>query len=161
WDLKSGKCERSFAVGGWALGLSKGGKKIICSRADYSVRIYETASGKELVKLAGHTNEPWAAALSPDGKIAVTGGYASTIRVWGAGTGKYLRSFTGVTDYPRCIAWSPDGKRVAVGHQTGTVQGGTGTMRIWDVKTGKEVVTAKAKHAGAITSVSWSKGGKR
>lgn len=161
WDLKTGKCERSFGTGGWGFGLSKDGKKIICSQADRSVRIHETATGKELLKLTGHTNEVWVASLSPDGKTAITGGYDLTLRVWDAQTGKHLRNFKAVTDYPRCIAWSSDSTQVAVGHHSGQFQTGKGTLRVWDVKTGTELFAGKQTHSGAITTVTYSRGGKR
>jgi WD40 repeat protein len=50
---------------------------------------------------------------------------------------------------------------VAVGHcANGEFMTAAGTLRIWDVETGKEVASGSG-HTGAITAVSWSKDGKR
>src|SRR5262249_45007233 len=70
------------------------------------------------------------------------------------------RQFLNITDHPRCMAWSPDGKQIAVGHFSGNFLSGTGVVRIWDFATGKEVRSMPG-HTAAITSVSWTKDGKR
>jgi WD40 repeat protein len=163
WNLETGKEIRHFAPDSyvWGLSASRDGKRVLASRADSSVRLYEVETGKELLKLVGHTGEVWVVGLSPDGKVAVTGAFDRTLRVWDAETGKQIRAFANVVDYPRCIAWSPDGKKVAVGHFTGVnYQTAASTLRIWDVESGRELVSG-AGHTGGITAVSWSNDGKQ
>jgi len=165
WDLDTGKQVRSFAAGNWAwgLGISGDNKRVIAGHnSDNSVGVYEVATGKEVQKLTGHTGQVWVALLSDDGKTAVTGALDRSVRVWDVETGRQLRSFAGVTDLPRCAAWSPDGKRVAIGHYNGNAPflSAPGTVRIWDVETGKQVASGGG-HTGAITAVSWSKDGKK
>src|SRR5262245_4205635 len=120
WELDTGKRVRTFSTGGWGLDLSRDGKKVLCSAADRSIRLYDFDTGKELKRFIGHRGEVWAASLSPDGKHAFTGGFDRVIRVWETATGKEVRSFS-TTDYPRCSALSPDGKHLAVGHFPGTL----------------------------------------
>ncbi len=162
WDLATSKEVRHFSPGVWAWGLSlsRDGKHVLASHSDRSVRLYELATGKELVKLVRHTGEVWGAGLSPDGKVAVTGGFDRALHAWDARTGKHLRAFENVTDMVRCLTFSPDGKKVAVGHfAAGNVATSAGTVRIWDVQTGK-LERSGTGHTGAITSVTWSRDGK-
>src|SRR5205807_5126270 len=55
WDLDAGKCLRTFGRGGWGLDVSRDGKRVICSRADRGVWVYELETGKELARFLGHT----------------------------------------------------------------------------------------------------------
>ncbi|MDR1267900.1 MAG: WD40 repeat domain-containing protein [Planctomycetaceae bacterium] len=49
---------------------------------DNTARIYDTATGKELQKLEGHTNAVQSAVFSPDGKMIVTASWDKTARIW-------------------------------------------------------------------------------
>ena len=163
WDLKTGKCLRTFGegLGGWGLCVSRDGKRVLCSCPDNSVRLWELETGKEVQRFTGHTNHAWAASLSPDDKYAVTGGLDRTVRVWDVGTGKEVRQFKGVADYPRCLAWAPDGKHLAIGHyRDENFMTSAGTVRVWEFATGKEVKAFEG-HTGAITALAYDKGGKR
>jgi len=50
------------------------------------------------------------------------------------------------------MAWRPDGGAIATGH-------GDGSVRIWDLATGHELLTGRGKSAEAVDSMSWSPGG--
>jgi WD40 repeat protein len=71
-------------------------------------------------------------ALSPDGSIVATGG--KSVKLWDAGTGKMLRELNGHLKRTQSIAFSADGKRVVAG-------GSYGTTNLWDVATGRHLVT--------------------
>ena len=93
---------------------------------DGTARIWDAATGQELLQLRGHTGTVFWAAYSPDGKTIVTGGQDQTARVWDAATGEQLRQLTGHTGYVRSAAYSPDGKTVVTGSRDRTA-------RIWVV----------------------------
>src|SRR5262249_54959213 len=148
-------------TGGWGLDLSRDGKRVLCSTADRSVRLYEVESGKELNRFARPTGEVGAAPLTPDGKQTVTGGWDRRVPV-SAATARRGRAMVRapiVPDSHRCSAVSPDGKPFAVGHFTGTLNPAS-TLRVWDWQSGKQV-SAGEGHTQAITGVVWSRDGKR
>ena len=96
---------------------------------DYSARIWEVESGKELQKFSGHTGHLETAAFSPDGKKVVTASYDHTARIWDADSGKEIQKL----EHTRGVlfaAFSPDGKKVI------TVCWET-TARVWDIESGK------------------------
>src|SRR5947199_163006 len=74
------------------LSISPDGKKV-ASAAGSTIRLWDTASGKELPLIEGHWRAPTAVVLSPDGKTAVTWGGDRVVRRWDAYTGKSLGAF--------------------------------------------------------------------
>jgi len=73
-----------------------------------SVRVLDTATGEERVRLEGHTATVYTAAVGPAGKHVVTASADRTARVWDAGTGDELVTLPH-PDEVRDAAISPDG----------------------------------------------------
>jgi WD40 repeat protein len=70
-----------------ALAISANGKQI-ASAAGSTVRVWETATGKELPLSDGHRKAPSIITLSKDGKTVVSWGGDRVVRRWEAATGK-------------------------------------------------------------------------
>jgi len=71
--------------------------------------------------------------FSPDGRqILLSSLYDKTIKLYDANTGMELGAFSGHTSYVYSITFSPDGKQILSGS-------GDGTVRLWDVSSGKEI----------------------
>jgi WD40 repeat protein len=68
--------------------------------------------------------------LSPDGSKLFTGDFGGPA-VWDVETGKLLRQYPNKSEVVSAAAFSADGRRVV----WGTIQG---TVRLWDLETGKE-----------------------
>jgi WD40 repeat protein len=75
------------------------------------IRLYETASGKELNQLVGDNQRADAVAFSPDGKLLITGGWDSMIRLWEPRTGKKIREMKEHEEL-FALAFTPDGSGV-------------------------------------------------
>jgi WD40 repeat protein len=95
---------------------------------DQTARIWDTASGENLLTLTGHTASIISVAFSPDGSTLVTGSHDSTTRIWDATNGQELLALTGHDGWIDTVVFSPDGKLLA----TGSFEDGTLRVYILD-----------------------------
>jgi hypothetical protein len=123
--------------------LSPDGKRILTASRDYTARLWDAETGKQIGEpLAGHRDTVSSAAFSPDGKRIVTASYDNTARLWDAETGKPIgEPLKGHTGPVLSAAFSPDGKRIVTA-------GRDGTARLWDAETGKQIGDARAGRTG-------------
>jgi WD40 repeat protein len=118
-------------------------RKQIISHGYDAIRIWDTATGKEIRRLEAGA-EDWfgAAFLTPDGKILVTlerGQRGNAIRLRNCSDLKVDREFdVGSLQMPRL---SPDGKLLA-----GMVENNSG-VEIWDLTQGKRLRTGRPTKA--------------
>ncbi len=98
---------------------------LLASSDSNLVKVWDSASGKALRTLTGHTAEVWAVAFSRDGKRLATGGVDAAVQVWEVATGRLLRTLSGHTDAIELLTFSPDGIRLASASDDGT-------LKVWD-----------------------------
>jgi WD40 repeat protein/DNA-binding SARP family transcriptional activator len=128
---------------------------------DNVARVWDAATGEELLVLAGHEDALSSAMWSPDGTRILTSSWDGTARVWDSETGAELLVLTtygfGVFttwgyEYGMGRAtWSPDGNRIVTAN-------GNGTAQVWDATTGEELVILSGDPAG-LYGVAWSPNG--
>jgi WD40 repeat protein len=146
----------AFIVGGSsapetrALAISADGKQVVAV-AGSTVRLWETATGKERVLSDGHRQAPSTLVLSKDGKIVISWGGDRVVRRWEAASGKLLSAFPGPSGTTRA-ALSRDGQTVALANADNTI-------RLHDAATGKELHRLKS-HANGIAALSFAQDGK-
>lgn len=94
-----------------------------------------------------------AIALSPDGKTLVSASFG-TIRMWNLKTGRLVRTLNGVHSKKsvKSLAVSPDGSIFASG-------GDDNNLILWDLKTGRRILTISA-HKAAVNAIAFSSDGK-
>ena len=64
------------------------GKWIISGSYDYTVRIWDAATGAAVGSpLSGHDGIVWSVCFSPDGKKIASGAEDKTVRIWDTATG--------------------------------------------------------------------------
>ena len=166
WDVNTGQevrrfegsCEASVLAfspdGRLALsGSLTRGKTVDGSAADYSIRLWDVATGKEVRRFLGHTASLMGVAFTPDGRQVLSASYDSTLRLWDVQTGRQLRVFQGHAAAIMSMALSADGRLAISG-------GSDKTVRLWDVATGRELRRLEG-HTKTIMGVAISPDGRR
>jgi WD40 repeat protein/tRNA A-37 threonylcarbamoyl transferase component Bud32 len=133
--------------------FSPDGKKLATGSDEHTVKLWDAATGHEIVTLKGHGGWVLSAAFSPDGQRLATGSTDNTAALWDVATGKELCALKGHRDEVVSVAFSADGKRLATG-------GGDHTAKLWDVATGHEIFTFKG-HGSKVWSTAISPDGKK
>src|SRR5262249_19469852 len=98
----------------------------------------------EVRQFKGNTDQVLSVAFDKDGRRCASGGFDKTIRIWDVQTGKELQKLEGHKDIVFTVVFSPDGKYLMStsggDRQDGKwSEGQDHSMRLWDLKTGKEV----------------------
>jgi WD40 repeat protein len=92
--------------------VSRDGKYMVTGSYDNTVKLWDYASGRELVTLSGHQNVVESVAFSPDGRTIASGSYDGTIKFWDVATGKLKHSWESYWNRNKEIEFSPDGKSI-------------------------------------------------
>ncbi len=137
----------------YAIAFTPDGRHVVTGSGDRSVKVWETATGKELKTFAGtagHQNLVLGISISPDGSLIASGSSDNTTRIWDFPSSSPLRTLPG-SARTATLAVSPDGTRLAGG-------GSDGMLRIWNIADGKEMLKLTG-HTGAITGLAFHANG--
>ncbi len=108
--------------------FSADGRRLATASLDKTAKVWDVATGEELLTLSGHDDRVIGVAFSPDGKLLATASWDNTAKVWDAATGKEIETLRGHSGYVFSVAFSHDGKRLATagGYRT------RGEVKLWD-----------------------------
>jgi WD40 repeat protein len=151
WDVATHKEISRFDVCSLFAAFSPDGKILAWEGGDNVIRLFDSATGKELLNLQGHSEHVTCAAFSSDCKSLASGSEDKTVRLWDVVTGKELLILKGHEGIVNSVSCSPDGKILASASEDKTV-------KLWDASTGKEIFILKG-HEQAVNSVLFSHDG--
>ncbi len=121
----------------------------VFSAGEKTVKIWNSSDGKELKSIPAHDSAVVGLGITSDSQKLATAGADKVVKVWDLGGNKVLTAIS-LTAVPQSLAFSPNGEKVAVG----VSEGEDHLIRVFDVKTGKELQTF-SDHEGAISSLAF------
>jgi WD40 repeat protein len=134
------------------LAVSPDGKTLATADGG-TLRLRDSATGKDRLPLFGHTTWIFTAAHAADGKTLATAGQGGVIYLWEPATGRELRSFAGHDNNVLSLVMSADGRTL---YSTGLDR----TVRAWETASGREVYRTKGTEATRLDSLALSPDGK-
>jgi WD40 repeat protein len=179
WNALTGEELGQFAepAGTIAVAIAPDGKTIALANADSTIRLHSVETGKELHQVKAHQNGTAALGFSADSKtLASRGTFDNTIRLVDVARGNEIRSIVIPTDGQpirgnvlvfgggggvsrQGLAFSPDGAFIATSIN-GAQQFNSGSIRVWDVTTGKETRQFKLPQNRGVNCIAYSPDGR-
>lgn len=127
-----------------AVAFSPDGRLLATAGSDRIAKVWEEATGKELMTLRGHAQAIEDLAFSPDGKFLAAVSDDRTAKLWDVSTGQEVRTFSGHNDILWNVSFSPDGNLLATA--------GYKSTKIWGTNTGELKLSLDGQHAPAVFS---------
>ncbi len=141
WEPRTGKLRVSFPGAATSVAFSPDGKHV-CSAGAGTVKVWEAATGEELLSIPAHERLITSVAFSPDGRRLASGSEDQTIKIWDVATGLETLTLSGHKATVTGVTFNPDGHQLASSSADSTV-------RLWDARS--ELVVSPT---GAETNVS-------
>jgi WD40 repeat protein len=169
WNLVTGQAILTLAnIHCVEVSFSADGSSFAAGESDGTVTIWDSATGRRLLELDGHSDVCWSVAYSRDGSQLASSSDDKTVKLWDVTTGKELNTLKAPSGVIRSIAFSPDGKLLAGaggrknidGYHQVRVDNQPGAVYVWNARTGHLLLTLEG-HTGTVQCVVFSMDGKQ
>jgi WD40 repeat protein len=77
--------------------FSPNSKYCLSGSDDWTMKLWDGCSGKEVRTFKGHTGNINSVCFTPDGKLCLSGSDDKTMKLWNASSGQEIRTFPGHT----------------------------------------------------------------
>ncbi len=160
WDAATGQLIRTFENPGEvsSVALSPDGTRALAAiwkssptaanapvTSSATLKLGDTASGRLIRNLDGHSETVLAVAFSPDGTRMLSGSGDKTVKLWDAATGRLIRTFVGHSSEVTAVAFSPNGATILSGDET--------ALNLWDVASGRLIRSFEGKSGYAMVAL--------
>ena len=134
----------------------------LATSAGRTVRVWNAATGQEILTLPSLEGSVTRIAYSPDGSRLAAASLDGSVKVWDAITGETFLTLRGHTNAVFGVAYSPDGRRLVTAAGETSKRGGpfSGEVKLWDALTGQEILTLRGAPA-QLPRVAFDRGGRR
>jgi len=136
-----------------SVAFSPDGRQVLSGSDDKTIKLWDTASGREIRTFSGHSDWVRSVAFSPDGRQVLSGSGDNTMKLWDTASGREIRTFSGHSLWVNSVAFSPDGRQVLSGSYDKTI-------KLWDTASGQEIRTFSG-HSNGVYSVAFSPDGRQ
>ncbi len=126
----------------WGISYSPDGARVLTAGDDGTARVWDAASGEELLRLGGQPAGMLVAAWNRDGSVIATGGADGGVHLWRADSGAKLTDLDSHSAAVLSIAFDSAGRLLASGSEDGVAQ-------VWQLEP-RRLVARIATRARAI-----------
>ena len=123
--------------------FSLDGQTLVLGHGDGTVTWWDCTRGVKLGEARGHREGIYGLAFSPDGSRLASVGGDGTVALYDARTRRLSADWVGFFNVLGSVAFTPDGTRLATG------LGQHSAVRLWDLKTRRELLTLTTPDQGA------------
>ncbi|XP_070567107.1 apoptotic protease-activating factor 1-like [Ptychodera flava] len=126
-------------------------KRLASCSVDWSVKIWDVITGKEIADLMGHDKPVKACSFSPDGIYLVSCSQDCTAKVWNIAKEDWVTDYKGHNGQITSCCFSPDGNNVASSSEN--------IIQIWIALTGQYLHSCESKTASLVLHCTYSPNG--
>ncbi|VEU35636.1 unnamed protein product [Pseudo-nitzschia multistriata] len=121
------------------------GDHLVTTSFDHTWRMWDAATGTELLLQDGHAREVYGVGFHPDGSLCSTTDYGGVVQLWDLRTGRSVHHFLGHARRVFCAEFAPNGFQLATA-------GDDGTLKIWDLRR-RRLSSSVPAHSGLVTQL--------